>query len=487
MANYGLSKSRILSHLQCAKRLYLEIHRPELFEATEATEQKLAAGAEVGEVARRLHPDGVLVEAKEGLAQAIGLTRELMARKPARAIFEGTFQHDGVLVRVDILDPTARDTWNLIEVKASTRVKDVHLSDCAIQAWVLKGVGVRIPRIFLAHIDREFVYPGDGDYAGLFHYADVTEEVEPLLAKVASWASASRHTLQGPEPAIAPGPQCGAPYDCPFLLHCAPAETAEYPIHCLPKPGGIVEALRAEGYADLRDIPPGRLVSALHERVRAATVSGKAYLDPEAGRKLRGLPFPRYYLDFETIGFAVPIWAGTRPYQQLPFQWSCHIEDAPGRLRHEEFLDTSGAAPMRPLAERLLKTLGDRGPIFTYSSFEKRVINVLVKLYPDLDAPLKQLVARMVDLLPITRAHYYHRDMRGSWSIKSVVPTIAPALDYASLGEVQEGGAAQTAYLEAIAETTGADRRQELVEALRRYCGHDTLAMVELVRHFNGS
>jgi len=142
---------------------------------------------------------------------------------------------------------------------------------------------------------------------------------------------------------------------------------------------------------------------------------------------------------------------------------------------------------MRPLAEKLLATLGTEGPIFAYSGFEKRVISDLAEIFPDLDGPLMQLTQRIVDLLPIARAHYYHPAMKGSWSIKAVLPTIAPELAYENLGEVQEGGGAQAAFLEAVDVSTSAERRRELSEALHQYCNRDTLAMVQLVHHFLAS
>src|SRR5690606_11414262 len=152
------------------------------------------------------------------------------------------------------------------------------------------------------------------------------------------------------------------PYACPFTHYCTPAQP-DYPVTCLPHGGRTARKLQEEGILDIRDIPEGRLRSATQERVRNVTRRGRPDLRAEELTVLRDLPFPRYYLDFETVGFAVPIWAGTRPYQQLPFQWSVHVEAADGGLEHREFLDTSGEAPMRRVAEQLIRTLGREGPV----------------------------------------------------------------------------------------------------------------------------
>jgi len=208
---------------------------------------------------------------------------------------------------------------------------------------------------------------------------------------------------------------------------------------------------------------------------------------PHVGAELRSfarsLPFPRYYLDFETLAPAVPIFAGTRPFEALPFQWSCHIESKRGAIEHAEFLDLSGAPPMRALAEGLIEALGTSGPIVVYTPYERRVIGELAARYPDLAARLHAATERIVDLHPPTKAHYYHPAMQGSWSIKAVVPTVAPDLRYDTL-EVRNGLGAQTAYFEAIHPKTPAARRAALDKALRTYCRQDTLALVRLVEFF---
>jgi hypothetical protein len=199
----------------------------------------------------------------------------------------------------------------------------------------------------------------------------------------------------------------------------------------------------------------------------------------------RALPYPRYYLDFETVGSAIPEFAGTRPYEPLPFQWSCHIEAAPKQLKHAEFLDTSGAPPMRAFAESLLATLGTEGPILVYTDYERRVLDGLAARFADLAAPLNAAIARLVDLHPPTKQHYEHPALNGSWSLKAVLPTVAPDLDYTKLPEVHDGLGAQRAYVEASAPGTPAPRRDALRRALLDYCRQDTLALVRLVEFFS--
>jgi len=487
-----LSKSRIMSALQCPKRVHLEVNRPELAEYSKATEAAFSLGHEVGEIATRIYGQGrgTLVEYSGGsFSRPLALTVELMSSVVPEPIFEATLQHEGVLVREDVLLPTEVDgesNWDLVEVKASTRLKPEHMHDCAIQAWVHTGAGHPLNRISLAHVEREFVYPGGGDFAGLLIAEDITDQVQDLKPSVPIWVERAREAVNGPMPEVPVGAHCRKPYECPFIGFCWPNDS-EYPIAGL---GGGAKKLGewvGAGYRDIRDVPFSEISSDQQARIHRVTVEGKPELLSGAGDFARELPYPRYYLDFETIGPAIPAWRGTRPYQTLPIQWSCHIEQAPGEMDHAEFLDLSGEPPMRPLAEALIDALGATGPVLMYTDYERRVIRGLAEMFPHLADPLMRIDDRLVDLHPATKAYYYHPDMLGSWSIKAVLPTIAPDMDYAALEGIQEGTEASAAYLQAIGAKTSAERRESLRQQLLSYCKHDTEAMVRLVHFFMGS
>jgi len=478
-----LSKSKILSSLQCPKRLYLEVYQKELAEIGGQAQRLFNIGHEVGEMAQQLKPGGILIQHQENLSRALEETQQLLGQSSQSHLFEATFSSEGVLVRVDILEQN-KAGLSLTEVKAATSVKAQYYHDCAIQAWVVQQSGYRLSSIQLAHINNRFVYEEEGDYTGLLHVEDVTDEVYALLPEVERWVEACQKTLAGEMPDIEVGAHCKTPYECPFYHHCDTINT-DYPVTTLPRGKKQAQTLLDEGIVDIRDIPPGRLTNKKHIRVREVVLSDQPYLDPRARSILQALPYPRYYLDFETIAFAVPIWLGTRPYQQLPFQWSCHIEKETGEMCHEEFLDVSGAAPMRPFAERLIATLGDSGPVIVYNAaFENRIMRELAEMYPDLAPDLEAIMERVFDLLPVARDYYYHPAMHGSWSIKAVLPTISPDLDYHLLEEVQHGEEAQEAYLECIHPETSAERKLALTRHLKKYCALDTLAMVRIAHYF---
>jgi hypothetical protein len=480
---YGLSKSRITAFEQCPKRLWLSVHQPELEQDTTSAERGFDVGHEVGDVACGLLPNGIMVEATEGLGSALLTTQSLLTGACDYPIFEATLEHDGVLVRIDILEPDGAGTWRMAEVKSSTTAKPYHLGDLATQLWVARNASVQISSAAIRHIDRDFVLKREGEFDGLFADAELLEAAEPIVQARAAVVRAARETLAGAEPAIAQGPHCDTPFSCPFADYCnLPTATGpEWPVTVLPRGGA--NAWLARGIDDLFDVDPAALTNPVHKRVHQATISGQAVHDVAAARAAIGAwAFPRSWLDFETIGFAVPRWVGTRPYQQVPFQFSAHIEAQDGELVHIEFLSLDGRDPRRACAELLAGRIPETGAVIAYNaSFELARIVELATTFPDLQAKLLAIAERIVDLLPVTRATWYHRDQRGSWSIKAVLPTVAPELDYSGL-DVSDGFGAQEAYLEAVSETSSDARRADLDRALREYCGRDTEAMMVLAR-----
>lgn len=483
-----LSKSRIISAWQCPKKLYLEKYRAELAVVSAQTQSLFATGHQVGKIAQELFGTADAVEIPFGRIRAmLQETQTLIDGNASFPIFEASFQYQGVFVRVDALLPD-HGGWRAIEVKASTSVKDYHVLDCAIQDWVMRGLGLPVTAISLAHIDNQFVYAGHNDYDGLLVEVDLTDEVRTVEPAVETLVSRARDAVSGAMPDVPVGAHCNKPYECPFTNFCWPAG-AEYPIAGLGGSKARLGDYVALGHTDIRDVDPASISADTQRRIHRVTQSGEAEILGGARCILSALPYPRYYLDFETIAPAVPFWRGTRPYAAVPVQWSCHIDNGQcdgvhADMQHEEFLDLSGEPPMRALAERLIKCLGDEGPVVMYTNYEERVINGLIELFPDLEGPLQDIVDRLIDLHPIVKDNYYHPKMLGSWSIKAVLPTIAPHMDYAMLAGIKEGTGASDGFIEAISSLTTQEHRDELEEQLLRYCKFDTEAMAEIVRFF---
>ncbi len=477
-----LSKSRLISAWQCPKKLHLEKHHKELGVITAQMESAFAGGHQVGDVAQQIYGTPDSVEIAFNVKTMVAETTALFESGAAFPIFEATFRHEGVLIRADVMIPDG-DGWRVIEVKASTSVKDYHVLDCAIQDWVMRNAGINVTSISLAHINNQFVYAGDGNYDGLLVENDLTEKVRAMEPRVLDLLQVARDAVTGPMPDINVGAQCTNPYDCQFQDYCWPTDT-KYPIAGLGGSKAKLGDYVALGARDILDVDENSITAKTQQRIYRVTCKGEPEILDGARQELEALPYPRYYLDFETIGPGVPIWKGMRPYQSVPIQWSCHIEEEDGELRHEEFLDLSGEPAMRPLTESMIECLGDEGPILMYTGYERQMIQVLSEFSPDLKPNLEIIFNRLFDLHPLVKQNYYHPKMLGSWSIKAVLPCIAPHMNYAELQGINEGMGASDGFIEAINPDTDMVRKLELEEQLLRSCKFDTEAMVEIVRFF---
>ena len=491
-----LSKSKLIAFRQCPKRLWLEVHRPDLREDSAGTLASFQVGYQVGDIARRLYdPEGkgatINVE-KEGYKEAFARSARLLAnsREP---VFEAGFKADRALAFADVMLPetvNGEPAWRMVEVKSATSVKDYHRDDVAVQAFIAVAAGVKLKSVAVACIDSSWIYPGDDDYRGLLAETDLTAETFARTEEVKNWLGEAQNVVdQTSAPEIALGEHCHDPFACGFCNFCSRDNPQpEYPLDWLPRFSAATrERLAKLGINDLREVPE-ELLNEKQRLVRQHTLGNTVFFDAE-GAKADFAPygFPAYFLDFETMQSAVPIWKGTRPYQQIPFQFSLHTVASPGQLSHQAFLDLSGKDPSESFANALIAACGESGPIFVYNAgFETARVSELAKRYPDLAPRLLAINARVVDLLPIARERFCHPSQRGSWSIKDVLPAAVPELSYEALTGVKDGGTAMEAFREAIRADTIAKRKAEIEQQLHTYCRLDTFAMVRLWQFFNG-
>ncbi|OAQ20650.1 DUF2779 domain-containing protein [Thermosulfurimonas dismutans] len=488
--NIGLSKSRIMSYLQCPKRLWLEVHKPELKEENK-DELKLCIfwGNKLNEIARTRYPGGILIEYSQNLSHTLEKTKQLINENIHSAFFEPAFAHQGLLVRVDILK-RLRNKYELIEVKSAKKIKDYYLDDCAIQWFTLQNSGIPVTKVKVAYINENFEYRGDGNYGDLLITEDVTEKCRPKIQKIPQWIDDAYRIIASPEEINQfPGSHCNSPVKCPFQSYCKNLHGIEFPIWNLPRitNNQHYESFLKKGVYDIRHITEAEacLLSEKQKLVWECTVRNKEYFDPTLREKLRSYTYPRFYLDFETVSFVVPVWERTRPYQHIPFQYSCHIETAPGVLEHREYVDLSGNDPRREFVESLITLFkGTQGPIFVYWNFEGRILSQLAQDFPEYREDLESIKARLVDLCKLLNDHYYHPDMKGSWSLKSVAPVVIPGFSYEDL-EISHGSMATHAYLQAYYGMIPQEEIPKLERELKRYCGLDTQALYELVRIFS--
>ena len=488
MARHQLSKSTFMRGCQCLKSLYLNKHHRTLGICKDPLSAQqtaiFAAGTLTGELAQQKYPGGVdcTPESFYDFAPSIVKTRDAITAC-APAIYEATFMANGVLALMDIL-VLRDDGWHAYEVKSTNSTKDQHIEDAALQYWVMRESGLPVVSIHIMHFDPAYVRDGAIDVQELFTDDDVTEAALGKQDAITRQIEVEKAVLTAHAvPAIAIGPHCHSPYACDFIGHCW-SEIPPYSVLNLRGKSETKWALFNEGYRMTRDIPEGTDLQWKQQLQVNADKTGETTID-KAGIAafLERLVYPLYYFDFETIMPGVPIFDHSRPYQQICVQYSLHIQhEAGGAVEHFEFLgDGTDADPRPPLLEQMIADLGTAGSVIVYNeSFEDGRLEEMARDFPQHAAAITAIRARLIDLAdPFRAKHYYAPEMRGSYSIKYVLPALIPELSYNDLA-IQEGGTASLTYLQMVTGTFDGDIDQTRRDLIA-YCTLDTLAMVKIM------
>ena len=480
-----LTKSKFVAGVQCLKRLYWQVHQPEL--AAEVDDQAQAImdqGTEVGVEAQKAFPGGVLAEADyQQTRVALEETARLMANPRVPAVYEAALEHDGVLVRVDVLERQPRNRWRLVEVKSSTRVKDYHRYDVAIQRHVASGAGLKIASACLMHLNREYIYDGNRYKPDkLFVIEDLTAEAKSIAGEVVDLLAAQRRVLQKDKPPqVEAGARCADPVACEFFDQChepvPKGHISELPRLTQRK----LAALQALGIDMVQDIPESFRLTPIQRRAYNCERSRCPWFGPELGHALSTLKYPIHFMDFETFYPALPRHKGMWPYSHIPFQWSVHVREKPGAtLSHHEFLAQDSTDPRLRFLETLLEVLGTTGSIVVYNrQFESERLKDLAKWFPEHAKRIARLQTRLWDLLPVVRNNVYHPNFRGSFSIKSTLPALVPEMTYEGM-EVAEGTAAGLTWEMLVHGQATPSEKARMRTALLAYCRQDTEAMVRV-------
>ena len=481
----SLSKSRFNYGLQCLKRLYLETFNRDLADPISPQQQALFdSGTAVGELARERFSPGLLIDEQYfEHGKAMQHTDQSLEDDTIKTLFEAAFSFEGINIRADILHRNDDGSLDLIEVKSSTSFKKEHLPDVAIQLHVVEGLGHTIRKSALMHIDNSYIFDGGPyDLGKLFAVEDVSEQAQAYAAsEVPERLNGMWAALQGSnEPDIETGPHCSKPYVCSFYGYCH-GTPLPHAVEQLPSVSAkTLSSLKDAGIQEISNIPDAfEGLTNKQQRVRDSVVSGEPYKNPELSEVFKQLVYPLYFLDFETVSSALPLHAGTRPYQQVTFQWSIHKLSEAGDLEHSEYLHDQQDDPREALAVQMLDALESRGAVVVYTGFEEARIRELADALPEHRERLLALCDRIFDLYKALNAHYYHPDFHGSWSIKSVLPALVPSLSYSGLA-IKDGGVASLSFSKMVASKTSEKEKSGLREALLRYCERDTEAMVKI-------
>jgi predicted RecB family nuclease len=474
-----LSKSRFVAGYRCEKLLWWMVQEPAApeLQPDKVLQDLFDQGRQVGELARTRFPGGVLIDhPHDAYAERLAATQAALAAG-APAIFEASFEADGVFVAVDVL-LRGDAGWTLIEVKSSSSAKPEHIPDAAIQSWVLRRAGVELTRVELMHLNKAYRHPDQGE---LLIRTDVTREVETFLPEVPGLVARLQTVLDGPLPQQQIGLQCFEPRACAFQSRCWPDD----PDHIRTLYGvGAKTCISylASGVHSIREIPPSVKLGFTAKRQLKALEQQCLVVEPRLKADLEPFQSPLGFLDFETVARAVPAWDGLAPWGAAVAQFSYHEERANEGYRHVGWLAEGPGDPRRELAEAMLAATAGAQRIVTYSAYEQTRISELKALVPELAGPLDELLAKLVDLLPVVRNNVYHPAFRGSFSLKNVLTPLVPELSYDDLLIVDGRLASvEIARLLFVAHKIPEAERDRLRQDLLDYCERDTWATVRLL------
>lgn len=486
MKTHTLSKSTYMRGLKCHKSLYLNKHHDELRDEPSAQlEAIFAQGTNVGLLAQQLFPGGVDVspESFYDFTQSLADTKKAIANGET-IIYEAAFLFDEVLCAIDILVKD-EEGWKTYEVKSSTSVTETYIEDTALQYYVITNTGLPLVDMSVIHINNQYVKNGDLDIHQLFTTESVLNEIKPIQSNIPAIINDLKNTLQQNSiPDIDIGLHCSHPYDCDFIGHC----WKHIPDYSVFDIRGLFQTKKFElynmGAISLDQIPKDYALNDNQWMQVNCELNRERYIDNTRVQAfINELKYPLYFLDFETMATAVPIFDNTRPYQQFVFQYSLHMQDKPnGELKHYEYLtQADGTDPRIGFINQIIKDCGTTGNIIVYNvGFERGKLNDLIEVFPQHQKELQSIIDRLVDLMiPFRERWYYLPEMQGSYSIKKVLPALVPELSYSDL-EISEGGIASNTFAEMVMGTFIGDiqkTRKDLLE----YCKLDTYAMVKIL------
>ena len=487
----SFSKSKYCGLWQCPKIAWLRKYKPDEITVDGSVLARMESGNIVGDLAMGLFGDFVEVTAYNGekidISKMIENTKAEMA-KDTPVICEASFDFNGLYCAVDILRKDG-DGWAIYEVKSSTHEdKQVYAADVAYQKYVLESCGVNVTGTYLVCINNEYIFDGILDIHQLFKIADISEAVFFESATIKTNLNVAELILKSEnEPPIDLSTACNNPYRCSFWKYCSkhipsPSVFDLYKMNFSKKidyyKNGKIR------YEDL--INDSKITNEKQIRQMSFHLKEQGTHIDKAGISefLDTLSYPIYFLDFETIQPVIPEFIGTKPYAQIPFQYSLHyIEKEGGELKHKDFLAESGKDPRRALAEKLCEDIPLNVCVTAYNKgFECTRIKELAETYPDLADHLLNIESNIKDLLvPFQSGYYYNKAMGGSFSIKSVLPAIFPddpELNYKNLDQIHNGGEAMSIFPKI--KDMPKEEQETTRHNLLKYCELDTYAMVKI-------
>ena len=481
-----LTKSKYCDAVQCKKMLWLSENNPEVGKEV-ANSSILDNGVEVGNVAKDLLGSHINIEFDSNLNNMIKATKKALENKNI-VITEASFKYNNNFCSVDLLKKS-NDVYEIYEVKSSTELKDVYIDDISYQYYVLKKLGFKVSNCFIVYVNNKYIRKGELELDKLFNVEDVTIDVYEKQDYVEkSIESINKYMDQTSEPLDDIGVYCKSPYDCPFFEYCTRKLEKPNVFDIRKMTSKKKFELYYKGSYTFDSLMYEKINPKQKQQVEYELYDLKPHIDEISIKHfLDTLSYPLYFLDFETYQQPIPLFDDVKPYMQIPFQYSLHyIDSIDGDLKHTEFLGDGVTDPRRKLAEQLVSDIPMNVCTVAYNMmFEKMVIKNLAETYPDLEKHLMNIHDNMKDLMvPFINRDYYTRSMKGSYSIKYVLPALFPedpSLDYHNLDMVHNGSEAMSSYANLNKMTK--KEQEKLRYNMLKYCELDTYAMVKIWKH----
>jgi len=459
--------------------------KDQLPEVDRQTQAIFDQGHEVGELAKKLFPDGIDIEWELSFEDVIKQSEELL--KEGKPLFEAGFMFNRTYARVDVLNPVGRH-FDIIEVKMGASVKDINLHDVAFQRYCYQGAGVSIRRCHLMHINTDYVKHGEIDVEQLFAREDITETLDLYGNGVEDRVQEMLDVIASKEcPSCDIGPHCDDPYECVLKEICwAKIWEHDNNVFTLPYARGRQWELYRQGIIQNDQIPSDFHLTDKQWVQVETEKAGQPYVNKATIRSfLDQLVYPVYYMDFETFGFTmpIPILDNMRPYRQIPFQFSVHVLQSPdSEPTHHSWVWDGEGDPRPVFLEQLKASLGEEGSIVVYNKgFECSRLRESSEVYPDYASWVDGVVGRIVDLLvPFRSFGVYYPSQHGTASLKAVLPALT-GQSYEDL-EISEGGEASDEFMRVTFGNVSEAERKKVRKNLEEYCGLDTMGMVDIVR-----
>ncbi len=483
----NLSKSDYMLYLRHPAWLWIKKHAKNILPEIDASLQaRFDEGHEFESYAEALYPNLVRLGFSDFTSyQALPSITLKAWQDGACSVAQGRYE-DGPLTCISDIVTRDGDGFVLTEIKSGTSVKPEHTFDLAFQRVVLEGAGFLITRCEVAHVCRTYVREGEIEPQDLVSITDITEDVaaqiENTKVRIRQAIEVARSSsIPDPAPEIARLQSYG---DWLEIREKLEPPLSQNSIHRLPFMNAEkASELIAKGIKSINEIDdPSTLSKSTRRYLRARANGGRTVQIDELDRFLSGITYPVHYFDYETSQSLLPPWNGTRPYQQVPFQYSLHIQREPnGAFEHREYLHHDANNPIPALLARLREDVADVGSVLVwYEAFEKTRNKEMATAFPEYADFLKALNARVIDLMkPFSEEIINDPAFEGSASIKKVLPALLPKLSYADL-EIQEGASASRLWKEVTLTNPDAPRRIKVYADLVEYCTRDTWAMVAI-------